>query len=445
MKKSFYDWCIENNRQDLLDRWDYDLNDFSPKEISFATSKKIFFKCDKHEEHKSTLVRPASLTSSGQNILCRECNSFAQWIIDHHDKEYLDKIWNYEMNGISPWEVAAKSKCDIYLNCLDVEYHKGYKTTPCRFTGGQKICGFCHGLQVHPNDSFASFNIRKYGKDFLEKYWDYDKNEVNPYEITSKSGKFVFIKCQDKSYHGSYRVKANDFSSDKSKCPYCRSLQVHPLDSVAAHYPKVIELWSDKNETTPYEYSLHSAKKVWLKCNNGEHDDYSRNMRDAIDSRFYCPKCSLLRKESYLEEAVRTYLNDNYDFTVKHEFDCSIAAKNPETDRQMPYDNEVFLPFNQHLIIEVNGKQHYMITHYTNMSARSKNMSSSEILKEQQQRDFIKREYVESLNGYFYLEIPYYTYTDESYKTLIDTKIHEILSLNNTKLLLPQEGVNINV
>ena len=29
-KKSFYDWCIENNRQDVLDRWDYELNDCSP-------------------------------------------------------------------------------------------------------------------------------------------------------------------------------------------------------------------------------------------------------------------------------------------------------------------------------------------------------------------------------------------------------------------------------
>ena len=26
MKKSFYDWCIENNRVDLLDRWDYNVN-----------------------------------------------------------------------------------------------------------------------------------------------------------------------------------------------------------------------------------------------------------------------------------------------------------------------------------------------------------------------------------------------------------------------------------
>lgn len=31
MKQSFYDWCMENNRKDLLDRWDYDLNKKSPK------------------------------------------------------------------------------------------------------------------------------------------------------------------------------------------------------------------------------------------------------------------------------------------------------------------------------------------------------------------------------------------------------------------------------
>ena len=29
-KKSFYDWCVENNREDILDRWDYELNDCSP-------------------------------------------------------------------------------------------------------------------------------------------------------------------------------------------------------------------------------------------------------------------------------------------------------------------------------------------------------------------------------------------------------------------------------
>lgn len=43
--KSFYDWCVENNRQDLLDRWDYDLNKKSPNERPFNTRVKTYFKC----------------------------------------------------------------------------------------------------------------------------------------------------------------------------------------------------------------------------------------------------------------------------------------------------------------------------------------------------------------------------------------------------------------
>ena len=30
INKNFYDWCIENNRSDLLERWDYELNNKVP-------------------------------------------------------------------------------------------------------------------------------------------------------------------------------------------------------------------------------------------------------------------------------------------------------------------------------------------------------------------------------------------------------------------------------
>ena len=53
--KSFYDWCMKNNKQDILDRWDYELNGCSSKDISYATHKEMWFKCDKHPEHKSEL------------------------------------------------------------------------------------------------------------------------------------------------------------------------------------------------------------------------------------------------------------------------------------------------------------------------------------------------------------------------------------------------------
>lgn len=37
---SFEQWCIDNSRQDLLDRWDYELNEYKPNEVSKGTTKK---------------------------------------------------------------------------------------------------------------------------------------------------------------------------------------------------------------------------------------------------------------------------------------------------------------------------------------------------------------------------------------------------------------------
>lgn len=428
MRMSFYDWCIENNRKDLLDRWDYGLNTILPQNVSWASSTKQYFKCDRHPNHNSTYVRIASLTSAKQNILCYECSTFAQWVIDNYNEEYLYRIWNNDLNNKSPWEVTVKSHDTIYLNCTKIDYHQGYLTTPARFTGGQKMCGFCHMLQVHPNDSFAAYNIRRLGDDFLDKYWDYDRNNADPFAISPKTKTKVWIKCQDKAYHGSYDVLAHDFSSGKSNCPYCRSLRVHRNDSVAYNYPQIISLWSDKNIKSPFDYSLNSAQTVWLKCDCGKHKDFPKKMRDAIQCDFHCPECTSERIESYLQEKVRIYLEYTYGFYVSHEYQCSIVAFNAVTRHTMPYDNEVVLNNNKHLIIEVHGEQHYKLTPFATMQARYRNTTPEQALADQQYRDKIKKDYALS-KGYYYLEIPYWTEHDESYKTLIDNKIHEILTL----------------
>lgn len=427
--KSFYDWCVENNRQDLLDRWDYNLNDCNPNEISYASSrKKCFFKCNKHSWHDSKGISLANITSGGNQIICEQCESFAQWVLDNYDEQYLEKIWNKDLNNKSPWEVRAKSHCDIFLNCDKVEYHTGYKTTPSRFTNGQKMCGFCHGLQVHPLDSFAAYNIKKYGENFLEKYWDYDKNDINPWEISSKSGKRVWLKCVNVDYHKSYPVKAIDFSDDRSACPYCAHQKVHPLDSVATTHPRILDIWSDKNTTSPYEYSSGSGKKAWFKCENGIHDDYYRPIREVVDAVFRCPKCGRMNRESSLEEKTRTYIENQYNYPMCHEQDCSIAAINPKTGYKMPYDNDLTLPNGHHLIIEVHGPQHYYITAYTKKTAKVENKTPEQVLAEQQERDAIKKAYALSFENYHFLELRFSWFKGIKYKTLIDNTISEIIS-----------------
>lgn len=39
--KTFYDWCIENDRQDLLDRFDVEINKCTAKDVSCKANKNI--------------------------------------------------------------------------------------------------------------------------------------------------------------------------------------------------------------------------------------------------------------------------------------------------------------------------------------------------------------------------------------------------------------------
>lgn len=430
IKKSLYDWCIDNNRQDLIDRWDYDLNNCIPQEISFASQKKIYFKCSKHPDHKSTSVALACITSCNQNIICKECHSFAQVNIDKYGKEYFNKIWNTKLNEDSPWDFAANAKGkDVYLNCPDVSYHIGYKTKAGSFTQGQIKCRFCDSKIIHPLDSFAQKGINQYGEDFLEKFWDYDKNEVDPWCISRSSHSKVWLKCQNVNYHGSYDARPSDFFNEKSNCPYCRSLRVHPLDSLAKMYPEVLDIWSDKNTKTPYDYVPGSANHIWIKCKDGTHDDFSGQVRMLVNRHFECVECTRLLNSSQLQRFVEQYIKLKYTYRLLHEWSCTVSCINPKTNYKLPYDNELIIDGNYHLIIEVMGPQHYSITNFTQKAAKEYNMTEQEALEYQQYKDKIKKEYIESLDGYYYLELPYYVIRNtDKYKQIIDNKISEILS-----------------
>jgi hypothetical protein len=76
------------------------------------------------------------------------------------------------------------------------------------------------------------------------------------------------------------------------------------------------------------------------------------------------------------------------------------------------------------------GIQHYQITGYTKLEAKKHGITFDEELKELQYRDSIKKQYALSC-GYHYLAIPYWTEQDGSYKTLIDSTIHKILTQQN--------------
>ena len=355
--KSFYQWCIENNRQDALDRWDYELNDCKSSEISYYLGNKIYLKCSLGI-HKSELKKINSFTSGSEgSIQCKACNSFAQWGIDN----------------------------------------------------------ICEG--------------------FLDKYWDYDKNTVDPWIITKSSGKYVWIKCQEKDYHGSYKIVCRDFNNG-IRCAYCTNNhgKVHILDALGTLYPEVLNIWSDKNKKSPYEYAPMSGEYIWWKCLNGKHQNYERSIKDSTYLNFRCPECVNERNESFLQEKVRLYL-EKLNYTILHEYKCTLKCINPLTNYQLPYDNEIIVN-NKHLIIEVHGSQHYdknCIFH--KLSARKFKTTIEYQFEYLQYKDKYKKDFALS-HGYQYLIIPYYTDdSNETWKDLINDKIND--KINEIKTVFP--------
>ena len=353
---SFQDWCVQNNQTHLLDAWDYDLNGKSPNKVSSCTDAHYYFKCPLGK-HDSSSWQILSLTRRGKTkTICKQCNSFAQYAIDKFGDNVLDTYWDYRQNIADPWDISHASKLQIWVHCIDTTYHGSYLTTPAVFLKGVR-CPYCNNKNVHSTDSFAAYCIQKYGEDFLNLYWSYEKNIVDPWKIAPQSNIDIYLNCE---IHGLYKVSASNF----------------------------------------YKHGT------------------------------LCASCSREREQSKLQEKVEQYVSCFYQCSILHEYNCSIVARNPKTNRWLPYDNDVVFDDKYHLIIEVMGEQHYNANAGWNRKhAKKYNITPEQALADLQWRDEYKKQYALS-KGYYYMALPYWTFDDNTYKSLIDTKIQEILSFS---------------
>jgi hypothetical protein len=272
--------------------------------------------------------------------------------------------------------------------------------------------------------------------------WDYEKNidingnTIKPNEISYRSDGFnrkgYWFKCNKHFEHESELKSICNFTEGQNGsilCNQCNSFAQYLLDTYGEN--GIQDYWSEENTINPWEIPKSKNKlKIKIKCqNNTEHENYvtTCNSFSRINGA-RCPECSRERDESILQEKVRLYLEET-NYTILHERDCTIIAQNPKIKNKkgrLPYDNEVIIN-NKHLIIEVHGIQHYKITNYAVMSAKKHYTTPKQELNYQQLKDRYKRIFAKS-RGFFFLEIPYWTEKDESYKDLIDNKLEEILS-----------------
>lgn len=330
----------------------------------------------------------------GRRCLC--CRKKEKELI-HKDKvdstgEYVH-VKSYFTGDTLPNGKIAKTG---YMIVKHLYCQTEYLIQTTNFINIKQKCSKCCGSY---ENSFA-YHIEQELGEPLEKYWDFEKNTVNPYHIYKNSKQKIWIKCQNeevnklnglmkKDYHGSYDVSCSNFIQN-NRCPYCRNFKTHPYDSFGYHnFDKVLS-WHPDNKISPFRVALNSHNKYKLICPICA-NELERSLANSNKYGTECKECSM----SEGEKSISLYLNyNNIRYEYEKEFDELIGLGG----KLLSYD--FYLP-DYNLLIEYQGGQHEKYIPGIHLSYNN--------FKKQLEHDRRKKEFAKNHNIKL-LEIWYYDF-----------------------------------
>lgn len=247
-------------------------------------------------------------------------------------------------------------------------------------------------------NSFAYY-IQQELKEPLNKYWDWEKNTVNPYLIYKKENIKVWFKCcndeinplnglKKMDYHGSHYKLLGSFASGH-RCPYCamkESRFVKLYDSFGYAYFDRILNWHSDNEISIFSIAPKSSKKYKFICHECGCEWFTSPQ--SVSNGKWCPTCNTSKGE----KRVMDYLIlKNIPFVYDKEYFDDLLS-----DKGYKLRPDFILP-NLRVWIEYDGGFHY------------ENLDGN--LATTQKHDKRKNEYAK-LHGYKMIRIPYWEFNN---------------------------------
>lgn len=216
------------------------------------------------------------------------------------DNKELMKEYNYEKNKeFNLNSLTFSSGKKVWWKCK--KGHEWQAIIANRNKG--QGCPICSGKKVVAgvNDLFTVIPE-------LKKEWDFDKNIINPREISVGSNKDAFWVCKLKH---KYKMRISHRTSGHG-CPYCSGNRIltgyNDLKTWCKNNnPGILEKWDyRRNGMFPIDESKNSKRIVWWKCAVCG-NEYKNKIRNEI-SNIFCPKCNKRNKTSFPEQAIYYYI-----------------------------------------------------------------------------------------------------------------------------------------
>ena len=258
--------------------------DLKPYQISPFNPKKVWWKCDKADDHEWEAA-VGSRTKEGAT--CPICcgRKFAPSNSLAAKYPALAKEWHPTKNGkLTPENTIAGGHDKIWWKCDKGEDHE-WQTSIIRRKQGRG-CHVCENKKIVLSNCLATTHPK------IAKEWHPTKNKkLTAYDVTIGSHNEVWWKCDKGDDHEWY---SSVHARSGVKCPICSNRRVVLSNCLAVEDPELAKQWhpTRNGDLTAYDIVLKSGRKVWWKCDKADDHEWVTDPNHRSQGR-NCPFCTL--------------------------------------------------------------------------------------------------------------------------------------------------------
>ena len=247
---------------ELAAQWHPSRNGTStPEQVRPLSNKKVWWRCEKGHEWKTSINHRARNTSGCPVCANREIlagfNDLATLMPE------LAAEWHPTLNGaLTPQEVGIGTQKRAWWRCA--KGHEWKAEILSRAKGGCG-CPVCEGHAVVAGENDLATAMPE-----LVKQWHPTKNgELTPDQLRPQSNKSVWWRCE---LGHEWKANVNSRVQGGSGCPYCTGRKVlEGFNDLATTLPEVAAQWhlTLNGTLTPQQVTRGSHRKVWWTCPDG--------------------------------------------------------------------------------------------------------------------------------------------------------------------------------
>lgn len=126
---------------------------------------------------------------------------------------HLLSQWDFGKNSVSPHKILPGARIDAWWKCPQGH---SWTSSLANRTYSENNCPYCSGQRVLPG-----FNDMATTHPHVLAEWDFEKNTVQPTDITAGSSQYVWWKCPKGHSHRTMVSDKTRTDTRRIKCPHC--------------------------------------------------------------------------------------------------------------------------------------------------------------------------------------------------------------------------------